>query len=607
MFKKIREKLSWEVFEQTLTQTVQRFPLSVAFVIVLFVLTSLLIYIPYEQELIQTVFVRAILTSLFGALIAFSSVLFLESFSVRDKRIIGGTNALVLLVTAGYGLSLPGNLENVSIDTVLLYLLINVLVLISSVWARFASELYTDTYQDTPFYVYNISKLGAVLEAVVLSLAGFMLTSATFASISLLFAVDVSWELYTQAAAFFFVLVAPFYFLSHTPQDTNSKLASLGSNGSFIKFLITYIALPFITIYFAILYAYSIQVLSNFSEWPQGTVSWLVIFFSFFGWGIYVLSYYIKEEKLVRIFRTYFPYILLPQLGMLFYAIVLRIDQFGITINRYLVVAFGIWLVMLCLFYIFSRDKKLAFLPTSLFVMIVVIMIGPWGITASSERSQLNQLERLFEENYILFNGSVISLPENFAEEVSAEDRESISSIIYYLCYTHGCDSMKELYGSSYLTAIHSTEGNYYAPYTQAQGLIQFIALPQTGRITADYESFYSVYNQNSEQEIPIENATTLLRIDSYEQDDAYVRLDGDKVIFDYDGAKTDITEDFVQYLLENDLQSTKFPEDQQVPPFVVETEQYIVTFYLDHMSATVKSELVTSVRLGAIAVIVEK
>jgi hypothetical protein len=45
----------------------------------------------------------------------------------------------------------------------------------------------------------------------------------------------------------------------------------------FFSFLVKYVAIPFIYIYFLILYAYTVKVLLNFQDWPKGEVSWLVI------------------------------------------------------------------------------------------------------------------------------------------------------------------------------------------------------------------------------------------------------------------------------------------------------------------------------------------
>lgn len=144
----------------------------------------------------------------------------------------------------------------------------------------------------------------------------------------------------------------------------------------FFSFLVRYIAIPFICIYFIILYAYSVKVLMNFSHWPKGMISWMVIGFSTFGYITYIFSKpYDKENLLIAFFRKYFPLAVLPQLIMLFYAIYLRITQYDLTMNRYFVVIFGLWLFVVSLYLVLSRKKSLAIITASLTLISLLISV----------------------------------------------------------------------------------------------------------------------------------------------------------------------------------------------------------------------------------------
>ncbi|MBT3727397.1 DUF4153 domain-containing protein [bacterium] len=67
----------------------------------------------------------------------------------------------------------------------------------------------------------------------------------------------------------------------------------------------------------------------------------MVIGFSIFGYIIYIFSYaFDLKNKFIKTFRKVFPYVVIPQIFMLFYAIYLRINQYDLTINRYFVVVF---------------------------------------------------------------------------------------------------------------------------------------------------------------------------------------------------------------------------------------------------------------------------
>lgn len=78
----------------------------------------------------------------------------------------------------------------------------------------------------------------------------------------------------------------------------------------------------------------------HFGEWPNGEVTWMVIGFSIFGYLLYIFSHSLEKRPFLQAFRKYFPFVVLPQILMLFYAIYLRIAQYDITINRYFVVVF---------------------------------------------------------------------------------------------------------------------------------------------------------------------------------------------------------------------------------------------------------------------------
>ena len=183
---------------------------------------------------------------------------------------------------------------------------------------------------------------------------------------------------------------APFFALSSLP-DKKSFNESYFNENVFFSFIIKYIATPFIYVYFIILYAYSIKVLSNFWEWPKWEVAWMVIWFSIFWYLVYIFSYIFEGKyKLISIFRKIFPYAVIPQIFMLAYAIYLRIYQYDLTINRYFVVVFWLWLFCISLYFIFSKEKKLSSILATLTLFTILISVWPWSVYSLPEKRQLN-------------------------------------------------------------------------------------------------------------------------------------------------------------------------------------------------------------------------
>lgn len=175
----------------------------------------------------------------------------------------------------------------------------------------------------------------------------------------------------------------------------------------------------------------------------------MVIWFSSFGYLIYIFSYIFEEKNnFIKIFRKVFPFVVIPQLFMLFYAIYLRISQYDITMNRYFVVIFGIWLWVISFYLIFSRKKNLAFIPFILTIFTIIISIWPWSVYSLPESRQLIILENNLKKAWILKNSEIIPL-ENY-EDIQENLSKDIYSGIEYLCDYNDCIKIKNLFPKQY-------------------------------------------------------------------------------------------------------------------------------------------------------------
>jgi phosphate starvation-inducible membrane PsiE len=102
----------------------------------------------------------------------------------------------------------------------------------------------------------------------------------------------------------------------------------------------------------------------------------MVIGFSTFGYLNYIFSKpYESESKMITLFRQYFPFAVIPQILMLFYALYLRLMQYDLTMNRYFVIIFGLWLGFTSLYLIVSKKKSLSIITASLALLSFVISV----------------------------------------------------------------------------------------------------------------------------------------------------------------------------------------------------------------------------------------
>lgn len=325
-----------------------------------------------------------------------------------------------------------------------------ILSLVGIIWflffAPYIKNILNNNWKQSVYYTYfyNISVI--ILISFILGWVLFALWAIGITAVHTLF--DLSWyftdKIYWDWAIFALSVITPLFALNKIPKKREFTSNYFNEN-PFFSFLVKYIAIPFIYIYFIILYLYSAKVLMNFGDWPKGEVSWMVIWFSTFGYLIYIFSYiFEKKNNFIKLFRKFFPFVVVPQIFMLFYAIFLRIEQYDITVNRYFVVVFGIWLLFVSLYYIFSKKKYLGNLIVLLTLFTVIISVGPWSVYQLPESRQLERLKNNLIEANILQNWKIVPLKKY--NQIDNDLSKQIYDWINYLCDFDNCNEIIKLF-----------------------------------------------------------------------------------------------------------------------------------------------------------------
>ncbi len=328
---------------------------------------------------------------------------------------------------------------------------------LASVWifsylffAPYLKNLFTKNVKQSVYYTY-FYKVGVVfLVASILSWAVWGLWSVAMVTVSELFDIRrLQDEVYLMDWAILsFGIFAPIFALVQIPSKKDYRNNYFNEN-IFFSFLVKFIAVPFVCIYFIILYVYSFKVLLTFWDWPKWEVTWMVIGFSVLGYVSYMISYIFEwKSEFIKVFRKYFPYVVIPQVFMLFYSIYLRIAQYDITINRYFVVVFGIWLLVISIYYIFSKKKHLSFIPAVLTLFTIVVSVWPWSVYNLPESRHFNKLKVLLVEAWILVDWKIIPLSDY--SDIDKELWKKIYSEIDYVCDFNNCSRIKELFSEIY-------------------------------------------------------------------------------------------------------------------------------------------------------------
>jgi hypothetical protein len=228
-------------------------------------------------------------------------------------------------------------------------------------------------------------------------------------SMKLLFDIDFNEKLYGEIFVVIAGLFNTWFFVSGIPDDFE-KLDEQLEYPKGLKIFAQYILLPLLILYFVILYFYGGKILILW-DWPKGIVSYLIICVSVLGILTFLLLYPFSnenEDSWIKKMSKSFYLILLPLLAILFIAILMRMDDYGITVNRYIVLFLGIWLTTVCVFTLLFKSN-IKFIPTSLALMLLLISFGPWGIFSVSERAQVNRLKNILEKAKIIKENKIVN------------------------------------------------------------------------------------------------------------------------------------------------------------------------------------------------------
>ena len=267
--------------------------------------------------------------------------------------------------------------------------------------------------------------------------------SAAMGSVDFLFNINIDGDRYLELWIVLLGVFSTLFFTSRIPKSEELHKDGLPYSKE-IKLFAQYVLTPLTSIYFLILYAYVVRIFI-ISEWPEGVLAYMIIGFSFVGILALVLLYPLRATVVwVKKMSTIFYAVLIPQTGMLFWTLWIRVSEYGITENRYFVFIFGAWLLGMALYFLVSKKHDITYIPLTLFVLALLTSFGPWGTFAVSENSQRNRLEGILFANDMLVEGD--SLVKQTDLEVSFEDRKQISAIVDYLVERHGVQSIQDMF-----------------------------------------------------------------------------------------------------------------------------------------------------------------
>jgi len=248
-------------------------------------------------------------------------------------------------------------------------------------------------------------------------------------AIESLFNIDIPSKRYAQVAVIVFGIYGVNLFLSQIPRYILLLQARTYTKAEeiFTKYILT----PLMIGYFFIIFAYSIKILITM-EWPSGVVAWISLIFSIIAISTYLFWTPLWDENNSKFKKAIWIAILIETI-MLGVSIWLRIDEYGITENRYFISLFGVWLVLMSLYFLFIKNASYKWLFISLTILLLASQFGKYSATNISRENQLTRLQNILDSNITK------------AKNLNEKSKENIYNTIDYLYNHHGLKSLKKV------------------------------------------------------------------------------------------------------------------------------------------------------------------
>lgn len=300
------------------------------------------------------------------------------------------------------------------------------------------------TYNQNEFWEFNKQLFLRILTAGLYSIVLYSGLALAILAIDKLFKVEFYDHIYLHI---FFIIGGIFnttFFLNGVPETNNSENPLVLNYPKGLKNFTQYVLLPLISLYLIILICYEAKILVTLSL-PVGWVSYLVLVFAIFGILSFLLVHPIATETnnlWMRTFNRWFYFLLIPLLGLLFWAILYRINLYGFTHERYYVLLLSIWLSIVVAYFLISKQPKIKFIPISMCIAGLLSIAGPQSAGYISKHSQLSRFESYLKKSN---------------QKLTFEQEQDLSSIVAFLENNYGLESMIP-YAKSKLEALLKKE-----------------------------------------------------------------------------------------------------------------------------------------------------
>ncbi len=415
---RIKDFFNIENWGQELGEVWARFPLPSLTAIFLFLFSALTIFdVVINVEYINVKIILSLVTLFFFFITA---ALYAETHDVDDKKfpfIVGGG---AVFIVGMIGLYYSGKTPDIAVFVLATFL---------SLWA--APFIFKEN-NNYSFWCFGKAVGFGIGGAFLIALIFFAGVAAALGAIEFLFDLNWNGDIFVFIWSFSAMILAPFYAMTFIPKITPSTQMACDLPKQ-IGFIGNWILVPIMWAYIAILYAYLIKI-GVTMDIPKGELAYMITGFASVGIVTYLVVWPYWEEGLVNkaadLFMRFFFLILAIPVVMQMVAIFIRINEYGMTENRYLILVAGVWFAFLSIGFAIKK-LRLKHIFISLALLLFIVSWGPWGMSAVSTYSQKARLENILIENDLIENDEIIT--HETTRKIPYQARLNISDVYRYL------------------------------------------------------------------------------------------------------------------------------------------------------------------------------
>jgi hypothetical protein len=297
----------------------------------------------------------------------------------------------------------------------------------------------------------------------VIAAAAFLIIALGIAaierSLSILFGLETGQVFYNWVLPFTGLFLTPVYWLSTLPHLSAYRIEEL-READFLPrafgFLGQFVLVPLLLIYALILLAYTAQIVVT-QKLPEGMIGWMVLGFVVIGAATWLVLHppFVRTRPLVRLFRAWWFWLTLIPLALFFIAVSIRIDAYGLTDERMLLAAGGVWATVLAVIYLLGRGD-IRLIPALAGVILLVLSVGPWNYANLPISSQALRLDAV-----VMNAGADKSASPPRADWNAAEIAEARGIIDYLTGSREGRRAVREVMGKYGVTWDAAQDGSY--------------------------------------------------------------------------------------------------------------------------------------------------